>query len=152
MSPGSAPNPFVGNGGIIVNVTNTNTGGNIVFSNISFLTPGGGYDPNGYPPIVVNTLPDNQQATIFTAMAYSVINESTGQQAANPITQGTAVFFLPTGDSLTIEWDLDVSQPAGTNLTPSISPSSDYYMITGLSTPEIDGNTYTFNLVVAPGS
>lgn len=150
------PSPSVTYASIIVNITNNSGQGAIVFGTLDFLTAGGGYDPTTYPPIVTNTVQDGEASVaVLTATAESKISYVPipgggymNEQDANPVTQGSATFWLPNGDALEIDWDLNAAVDNGN--VPSITPSSNYYGISGIGNPTVNGPNYIFNIVVGP--
>jgi len=141
--------PISGPASITVNVTN-NTGGCITFNTLSFLSGNNEFSPSGYPPIVLNTLQAGGSATIFYANSLSTlifVGQGTQEQNANPITKGTATFNLPNGYPLTIDWDLDASQPESP--TPTVSSTTTDYAFTGLTDPVNEGSTFIFNVSIS---
>jgi len=131
---------------IIVNITNNTGQGPITFNSFSFLNETGKkFSPDGPPFTVACSIPSN--GTPLQALY------SEGYIYGNPsydgvYADGTAVFNMPNGDTLTIIWDLDPS--SNDNKTPTFTPSSNAYNYAGISSPVINnGSDYVFNVAIS---
>lgn len=127
---------------ITVNITNNTEQGPITFNSFSFCNDTGlGFSPDG-PPYTVATNIQADGTAVQALYAYGYL------AGIEVLTSGTAIFNLPNGDLLTIEWELNPESDE--NKTPTLTPSSNTYNCAGISTPTIsNGNDYVFNVAIS---
>lgn len=120
---------------IQVNITNNTNIGSITFNTFSFLEgTGNSFNANNSQPFTVtNVISNGATATALYAQGYSVS------------TSGTGLFNMPNGDVLTISWNLK----AGNSNVPTLSPSGNSLVYTGLTNPTVSNTSdYVFNVVI----
>jgi hypothetical protein len=137
---------------ITVNITNNTGQGPVTFNSFSFFSETKGkFSPGGAPYVVATTIPDsNQQVKALYAEGFVSSTSEGGIPADLYIyTEGTAVFNMPNGDSLTISWKLS-PQSGANNHVPTLSPSSTTYNYSGLTSPVSSTNSdYVFNIGIS---
>jgi hypothetical protein len=121
---------------IQVNITNNTGKGPITFNTFSFLEgTGNSFNANNAQPFTVsNVIGNGATALALYAQGYSAS------------TAGTGLFNMPNDDVLTINWNLK----AGGSNFPTLSPSSNKLVYTGLTNPVVSNTSnYVFNVVVS---
>lgn len=121
---------------IQVNITNNTGKGPVTFNTFSFLEgTGNAFNANNSQPFTVtNVIGNGTTAPALYAQGYSAS------------TTGTGIFNMPNGDTLTISWNLK----AGGSNVPTLSPSNNKLVYTGLTNPVVSNTSnYVFNVVVS---